>query len=257
MEYQKQIKKMPLKAHWLELRYRIIFCAIFYAVVLACCMFYAADIYYLLLKPLTKIMSTDITARKLIFTSPGEAFFSYMRLAFISAFILSFPIISWQAYAFLTPGLYRRERKVFVIYISAAQVLFCFAVLLVYFYIMPIIWQFFLTFERTPGADIALPIILEARVSEYLDMVLSLIFAFGLAFQLPIVLIFLVHIGLLEAEWLATRRRHAIVAIFIIAAILTPPDVLTQITLALPLIILYEIAVFICKTISRKRHLHA
>jgi sec-independent protein translocase protein TatC len=257
MKYQKQIKKMPLKAHWLELRQRMIFCAVFYTIVLGFCMLYAADIYYLLLKPLTEIMPTGITERKLIFTSPGEAFFSYMRLAFIAALILSFPMISWQVYAFLNPGLYRREKKVFVLYTSAAQMLFSLAALLVYFYIMPIIWQFFLSFERAPSADIALPIILEARVSEYLDMVLSLIFAFGLAFQLPIVLIFLVHMGLLEAEWLAARRRHAIVVIFIVAAILTPPDVLTQITLALPLIILYEISVFICKIISRKRQLHA
>lgn len=250
--------KMPLNKHWRDLRLRLVICLVVYCLVLALCFGYADVIYAFFLEPLAQLMPPLAEQqRKLIFTSPSEAFFTYMRLAFFAGFILSFPVFSWQFYAFLAPGLYRREKRIFLLYLLGAHVLFGLAFVLVYFYVMPVIWQFFLSFEVSAGGNMPLPIMLEARVSEYLDLVLHLLFSFGVAFQLPIVLILLVHIGIVESAWLAVKRRHAIVLIFIVAALLTPPDVLTQITLALPLILLYEISVFICKIIRPQGHKHA
>jgi sec-independent protein translocase protein TatC len=188
----------------------------------------------------------------MIFTAPHEAFLTYIRVALWAAMLLSFPIIATQVWMFVAPGLYRNEKRAFLPFLVATPVLFTLGGAMVYYIAMPLALKFFVSFESAGGGG-TLPIVLETKVNEYLSLVMALIFAFGLAFQMPVVLTLLARVGIVSAAGLASKRRFAVVGIFVAAAILTPPDVISQIALAVPMLLLYEISIFSAR-LAEKRH---
>jgi sec-independent protein translocase protein TatC len=235
----------PLLSHLNELKKRLFWCVLAYISAVCLCFTEADTIYQFLVEPL-KNARADNSANRLIFTSLTEPFTTYLKLAFFAGFIMSFPILAWHGYRFLAPGLYKNEQRVIWPFLLASPILFGLGAALAYYYVFPAAWTFFLGFEILPGMSDAVPIMLEARIAEYLNLTTDLIIAFGVAFQLPVLLILLSFAGLLSATSLKTKRKYAIILIFIVAGILTPPDVISQIGLAIPLLLLYEISVYIC-----------
>lgn len=238
----------PITNHLLELKNRLLVCCIAYFTCVCFSYLFSQEIYYFLTQPLIEAYGESVQDRRLIFTGLTEAFFTYISISMYCGFILAFPVIAYQLYFFVAPGMYRNEKTLLIPFLFAAPLLFFTGAALAYYYVMPMAWKFFTSFESI-GNSSTLPIVLEARVSEYLTLVIKLIIGFGIAFQLPLILTLLTKVGILTGAWLAEKRRHAIVIIFVIAALLTPPDVISQIALAIPLVILYEMSVIICKRI--------
>jgi len=238
------MEKQPLITHIIELRTRLLKSFAVFMLVTGVCYFFAADIYAFLVEPLAQAMPDG--SRRMIYTSLTEAFFTYLRLAVFAGFIISFPFIASQLYRFMAPGLHAKEKKAFVPFLAAAPALFLIGAAFVYYLIMPAAWHFFLGFEHG-GEGQGLPIQLEAKVSEYLSLVMHLILAFGLSFQLPIVLVLLVRSGFMSVDTLKKGRRYALVAIVTVAAFITPPDIFSQIALSVPLYVLYELSILLCR----------
>jgi sec-independent protein translocase protein TatC len=240
---------MTLHEHLRELKVRLSISVIIMLVAIAVSYLYADKIFGILIEPLSQALKAENISRKLIYTGLAEAFVTKVRIAVFTGITLTLPIIAWQLYRFLAPGLFRREKRAFIPYLIFSPLLFFAGAFLVYYYVMPLAWKFFLSFEA--DLSTSLPVVLEARISEYISITISLIIAFGITFQLPLILILLVQIGFIEVSKLIAFRRYAIVLIFLLAAILTPPDVLSQVVLAVPLILLYEISILICKRINK------
>ena len=239
-------------SHLVELRTRLLNSLIFIFVIFIVSYIFAEHIYNFLVDPYANAVKNTDGPRRLIFTALHETFITYIKVAFFSAIFLGSPVLLIQIYKFIAPGLYNNEKKAILPYLVSTPILFLLGGLLVYYLVMPLAIKFFLSFE-TLGSNTTLPIQLEAKVNEYLSLIMRLIFAFGISFQLPILLNLLARIGVVNSDYLKTRRRYVIVIIFALAAILTPPDPITQVGLAIPLLLLYELSIFTVKFTERKK----
>ena len=238
-------------SHLTELRKRLIHSFIFLFIFFIFCYFFAEYIYGFLVDPFARAVKDDGSERRLIFTALQETFLTYLKVSFFTAFFVTCPFILMQIWKFIAPGLYKHEKIAILPYLILTPILFFLGGMLVYYLIMPLAIKFFLSFEST-GLSTSLPIQLEAKVNEYLSLVMKLIFAFGISFQLPVVLSLLARIGVVDSQFLKDRRKYVVVIIFAAAALLTPPDPITQIGLAIPLLILYELSIFSVKFIENK-----
>ncbi len=240
--------KAPLIEHLIELRQRLLWSVAALVVAFLISMFFADEIFGILVQPLTDAFPAG--EGKLIYTKLYEAFFVEIKVAMFAAFFIAFPIISNQLWAFVAPGLYANEKKAFLPFLAATPVLFVAGASLAYFIVMPTAFKFFLGFEGTVGGlqQEALP-----AMGDYLSLVMQFILAFGVCFQLPVLLLLLNRAGIVSRQQLKSIRRYMIVGAFALAAILTPPDVVSQLMLGIPLILLYEVSLLIMWFTERKK----
>ncbi|MEY3112839.1 MAG: hypothetical protein RJA85_487 [Pseudomonadota bacterium] len=254
MNANNEQNQSTISEHLLELRSRIIKSLIFFVLVFIISYINADKIYDFLLQPYVKALGSDGLANKrLIFTALQETFVTYLKLSFFSALFFSFPIFLIQIWKFIAPGLYSNEKKAILPFMIATPVLFLLGAFLAYQFIMPLAIKFFLSFESLTSQT-SMPIQLEAKVSEYLSLIMIFMIAFGLSFELPVLLILLATVGFVDSKYLSERRRYIIVIIFIVAAIITPPDPISQIGLAIPLMLLYEISILIIKYLEKNKN---
>ena len=240
-------------SHFVELRSRLIKTISCIFIIFIVSYTFAEQIYTFLVDPYANAVKDDETSRRLIFTALHETFITYLKVAFFSAIFLGSPILLIQIYKFIAPGLYKNEKKALLPYLISTPILFLLGGMLVYYLVMPLAIKFFLSFETT-GSSTTLPIQLEAKVNEYLSLIMRLIFAFGISFQLPILLNLLARTGIVNSNYLKKTRRYVIVIIFSVAAILTPPDPITQIGLAIPLLLLYELSIVTVRFTEKKKN---
>ncbi|WP_027039149.1 twin-arginine translocase subunit TatC [Mesorhizobium ciceri] len=245
----------PLMEHLIELRRRLIWSLGGFFVAFLVCFFFAKKLFNLLVVPFkwaTQWAGLDPHKVELIYTAPQEFFFTQVKLAMFGGMVIAFPLIATQIYKFIAPGLYKNERNAFLPFLIASPILFLMGASLVYFFFTPMVMWFFLAMQQA-GTDDQVQISLLPKVSEYLSLIMTLIFSFGLVFQLPVVTSLMTRVGMLSSKGLAEKRKWAIVIAFVVAAILTPPDPMSQIGLAIPTILLYEVSIWAARLIERDR----
>jgi sec-independent protein translocase protein TatC len=248
-------KPQPLIEHLVELRTRLIWSLAAFFLAFLVCFFFAKQLFNLLVIPYKWAVlwaGLDLAKSELIYTAPQEFFFTQVKVAMFGALVIAFPIIASQLYKFVAPGLYKNERAAFLPFLVASPVLFLMGAALVYFFFTPMVMWFFLAMQQAPGEG-EVAISLMPKVSEYLSLIMTLVMSFGLVFQLPVVTTLLARVGILSSDWLREKRKFAIVIAFVVAAVLTPPDPMSQIGLALPTILLYEISIYAARLVERKR----
>ena len=248
-----KIKQSSFVEHLTELRSRLLKSIIYLFIFFIICYFFAENIYSFLVAPYAEAVKEDDVSRRMIFTALHETFITYLKVAFFAAMFVTSPIILTQIWKFVAPGLYKNEKRALLPYLIATPTLFFLGGMLVYYLIMPLAIKFFLSFETTTQFS-NLPIQLEAKVNEYLSLIMRLIFAFGISFQLPVLLSLLARVGFVDSQYLKKRRKYVIIIIFSVAAILTPPDPITQIGLGIPLLILYELSILSVRFIEKKKN---
>lgn len=243
--------KAPLLDHLIELRKRLIWSILTFIACFIVCFIFAKYIYAFLTLPLAHALAGQPNDH-LIYTALYETFFTYVKVGMFGGICLAFPVIAAQVWLFVAPGLYKNERRAFLPFLFATPVLFIAGAAFVLYIMLPNAIHFFLSYE-TASANGALGIQLQPKVSEYLDFVTTLIFAFGLTFQLPVLLVLLGRVGIVSSRQLRDTRRYAVVGVTALAAIFTPPDALSMVSLAVPLVILYEVSIWLVWLIERNR----
>ncbi len=245
-------QKQPMMGHLIELRKRLMWAFIAMGVGTVISFFFVEEIYSFLVQPLANVMGEESTNR-MIYTALPEGFLTYFKISFFTGVFLSFPILLLQIWLFIAPALYKNEKLTFLPFLIATPFLFFAGAALLYYGVLPAAWNFFLKFQST-GAETALPVQLEARMSEYLSLIMTLVFAFGLSFQLPVLLSLMGKSGMITSGFLVAKRKYALIMIFIASAFLTPADVVSLFGLAIPLYGLYEISILLVKMFERKRN---
>ncbi|MGB0749660.1 MAG: twin-arginine translocase subunit TatC [Magnetospiraceae bacterium] len=244
---------MSLLEHIMELRNRLMYAGGAVLIAFLGCFYFAQEIYAFLVNPLANILIEKGSNPRMIYTALYEVFFAQIKVSFFTALFIAFPVIAYQFWAFVAPGLYRHEKGALMPYLVLSPLLFFMGGALVYYLIFPLAFEFFLGFETPATENGGIPIELETKVGEYLFLVMRLIFAFGISFQLPLVLTLMARIGAVTSRGLAAKRKFAIVGVFCFAAVLTPPDLISQIGLAIPIMGLYEISIFAVRAVERKK----